>query len=270
MKPPEPDLSIIIPTFRREDWLLEALHSALAVPGLALEVLVLDDSPEGGAQTVVSALGDARVQYLQQSPPSGGRPAVLRNRGAQQARGRFLYFLDDDDHAIPQALAEACRRLDASGCGVVIGLPRPFGAVAERVEEERAYFEAAGVFLARHASRWSVTARLLFGRALVVCSTYVVRRDAFLATGGFLTDMAVYEDIDLCMRVVRHAGHLSLGQAIVERRVGGPSLISQSTRAQMLEAYRLSQQHYRSQRGPIEFLALKVLNRWLTAAGPVI
>lgn len=258
---PMPDLSIIIPTFRREALLLEALQSALAVPGLALEVLVIDDSPEGGAQAVVQALGDPRVQYLQQRPPSGGRPAVLRNLGAQIARGRLLYFLDDDDHALPQALAEACRRLDGAGCGVAIGLPRPFGAVPTRVEEERAYFEAAARFLARHGSRWAVTARLLFGHALVVCSTFVLRRDAFLATGGFLTDMAVYEDIDLCMRVVRHAGFLNLGQAIVARRVGGPSLISQSTQAQMLEAYRLSQAHYRRQRGPMEFLALKVLNR---------
>ena len=82
-----PDLTIIIPTFRREALLLEALQSALAVPGLALEVLVIDDSPEGGAQAVVRALGDARVQYLQQVPPSGGRPAVLRNRGLSWPAG---------------------------------------------------------------------------------------------------------------------------------------------------------------------------------------
>jgi len=65
------------------------------------------------------------------------------------------------------------------------------------------------------------------------------------------------------MRVVRQAGHLHLGQAIVERRVGGPSLISQSTQAQMLESYRQSQAHHRRERGPIEALALKVLNRCL-------
>ena len=263
MSPSLPDLTIIIPTFRREALLLEALRSALAVPGLTLEVLVIDDSPEGGAQAVVQSLGDPRVQYLQQVPPSGGRPAVLRNRGARLARGRMLYFLDDDDHAIPEALAQACQRLDEAACGVAIGLPRPFGAVPARVEEERRYFEGAARFLARHPSRWAVTARLLFGHALVVCSTYVVRRDAFLAVGGFLPDMAVYEDIDLCMRVVRQAGHLHFGQAIVERRVGGPSLISQSTQAQMLESYRQSQAHHRRERGPIEALALKVLNRCL-------
>lgn len=256
-----PDLSIIIPTFRREAMLLDAVHSALAVPGLQVEVWVLDDSPEGSARSVIEDLGDPRVTYLLHQPPTGGHPAVLRNRGAQLARAPLLYFLDDDDRALPQALAQACAQLSASSAGVLISAPQPFGDDAQRVEEERAYFEQAVAWLAQGPSALRVVARLLFGPALLVCSTCVIRRDAFLATGGFSTTMPVYEDIDFYMRAVRQAGYVALAEPVVARRVGGPSLISACTRPQMLAAYAESQGQYRRQRGWWEFMALKLWQR---------
>jgi hypothetical protein len=50
-----------------------------------------------------------------------------------------------------------------------------------------------------------------------------LRRETFMATGGFNPAMAVCEDIDLFMRAVRQGRHLFLGEALVERRVGGPA-----------------------------------------------
>src|ERR1700710_2487332 len=91
------DFSTIIPTFRRPDQLREAIGSVLGQTGVALEVFVIDDSPEGSAEAVVREFDDARLSYRRNPNPTGGRPAIVRNLAWPDARGAFIHFLDDDD-----------------------------------------------------------------------------------------------------------------------------------------------------------------------------
>jgi hypothetical protein len=65
--------------------------------GVIVEILVIDNSPEGSAQEVVERLRDSRLTYLTNPRPSGGMPSVVRNIGWPLARGDFIHFLDDED-----------------------------------------------------------------------------------------------------------------------------------------------------------------------------
>src|SRR5688500_13349027 len=97
-----PEVSVIVPTFRRPQPLVEAVRSALAQEGPSVEVLVLDDSPEGSArEPLLAAIDDRRLRYLRQERPSGGNPGLVRNAGWPLTRGRYLHFLDDDDRLQP-------------------------------------------------------------------------------------------------------------------------------------------------------------------------
>src|SRR6185503_3195756 len=91
------DVSIVVATFRRPGLVSESIRSALAQSGWNLEVIVVDDSPEGSAQAEIEALGDPRIAYLKMERPSGGRLALVRNAGWRRATGRYVHFLDDDD-----------------------------------------------------------------------------------------------------------------------------------------------------------------------------
>src|ERR1700729_2039545 len=57
------DFSVVIPTYRRNKELAEALASVLRQGGVTFEVLVIDDCPDGAAKGVVDALKDSRVTY---------------------------------------------------------------------------------------------------------------------------------------------------------------------------------------------------------------
>ena len=111
---PQIDISVVIPTFHREAQVVEAIHSVLAQRNVSLEVIVVDDSAEGSARDAVVSVKDARVHYQLRPEPSGGRPALARNDGAKSARGRYLYFLDDDDMLEPDTLLEMSKALDAT------------------------------------------------------------------------------------------------------------------------------------------------------------
>src|SRR5689334_11963277 len=59
----DPLVSVVVATFHREQMVVEAVRSALAQPGVLVEVLVMDDSADGSARAPIGAIGDPRVHY---------------------------------------------------------------------------------------------------------------------------------------------------------------------------------------------------------------
>jgi GalNAc5-diNAcBac-PP-undecaprenol beta-1,3-glucosyltransferase len=104
-----PALSVIVPTYRRPEALARALASARAACSEAMELIVIDDSPDGEGFAPAQA---HRARYLNKGGQSRGLSAS-RNLGLQLASAPVLGFLDDDDHfALDglQALLSAARR----------------------------------------------------------------------------------------------------------------------------------------------------------------
>lgn len=56
------DVSVVIPTSRRERQVLAAVASALAQTGVGVEVVVVDDSPEGSARAPIATLTGRRLR----------------------------------------------------------------------------------------------------------------------------------------------------------------------------------------------------------------
>jgi glycosyltransferase involved in cell wall biosynthesis len=93
--------SVIIPTRNRPALLCRALASVRRQRDADFEVILVDDgtAPEFDAQMaeIEAGLGAAgRVLHLPRRPQGHG-PSFALNRGAEDARGDYLCFLDDDD-----------------------------------------------------------------------------------------------------------------------------------------------------------------------------
>ena len=93
---PTPFVSLVVPTFRRAAILVHSLRALLRLdyPRDRFEVLVVDDGSLDETQAEVAGLADPRIVFLQQ--PANQGVASARNRGAREARGEVLIFLDDD------------------------------------------------------------------------------------------------------------------------------------------------------------------------------
>jgi glycosyltransferase involved in cell wall biosynthesis len=104
----EPEVSVIIPTRDRRDRVRSAIRSALAQRDVGLEVLVVDDASSDGTGAMVTALGEPRARVVRNDTSLGESGA--RNRGIDEAMGKWIAFLDDDDLWAPDKLA---RQLDA-------------------------------------------------------------------------------------------------------------------------------------------------------------
>ena len=153
------DFSVVVPTFRRPQQLSEALDSVSRQGGVATEVIVIDDSPEGSAREVVEG-ARGRVKYLHNPQPTGGVPSIVRNIGWPHAQGDFIHFLDDDDR-VPDGhyLAVKAALTSRPEVGLVFGHVEPFGDCApDKLMRERRFFANAAKRAAkcvRFGPRWA-------------------------------------------------------------------------------------------------------------------
>jgi glycosyltransferase involved in cell wall biosynthesis len=260
------DVSVVIPTFRRPHTLVQALRSVLVQQSTRLEVLVIDDCPQGSAEQVVMAMGDARIRYLRNPQSSNGRPALVRNLGWQNATGELVHFLDDDD-IVPlghyaKVQSEFARLPDI---GVVFGRIDAFGEREDQVRADRKLFADAARRAARTQAlgqRWAYTARMFFQPLLMVCGAALVRRRCVEAIGGFNTSLELMEDVDFYARAIRRFGAHYLDCVALHYRVG-PSLMHRpgGVQAAVERSYTKMYAVYRETWGMLDFLALKIAAR---------
>jgi glycosyltransferase involved in cell wall biosynthesis len=265
------DFSVVIPTFRRPGQLRESIASVMAQTGVTTEILVIDDSAEGSAQQVVERFADARISYMKNPQPTGGRPSVVRNLGWPLATGSFVHFLDDDDIVAEGHYAAVKSAFESHpDVGQVFGRIEPFGSGPEtQLDHECRYFADAArkaAVCARFGARWAYTGMMLFDMALLVCSASIVRRACVGALQGFDPEIRLMEDADFHVRVMREFGAHFLDRTAIRYRVGSPSLMHSPTptasqRQEEMSGSRRMNVKYRNQRGLLEYYALAIFAR---------
>jgi len=107
MKMSDDLVSVVMPVFDRERLVAEALRSIVAQRHDALEIVVVDDGSSDATPEVVRAF-DGPIRYVHQAHAG---VAAARNRGLDEARGRWITFLDSDDVWLDGMLASALRHL---------------------------------------------------------------------------------------------------------------------------------------------------------------
>ena len=250
--------------------LAEALASVLKQQDVALEVIVIDDCPDGSAEAVARGCGDPRVLYLQNPIPSGGRPAAVWNFGMARATGDLIHFLDDDDRTpdghYAAMVAEFANHPEV---GVIFGRVAPFGADAGQMTHELDYFARAkrSARICRLLGpRWGFGARMLCGDTLLVCSAAMVRRWCFDALDGFDESLTLMEDVDFYGRAIRRFGACFVDRVTLHYRIG-PSLMHRpNVNAAINDAYRSMQASFRRTRSTTELLLMKVFCKVVAGA----
>jgi GT2 family glycosyltransferase len=183
-----PLFSVVIPSFNRVALLAATLKSVFAQRFTDFEIIVVDDGSTDGTMDYLQSL-EHRVEVFRQ--PNQG-PGAARNRGARHAGGAYLAFLDSDDLWFPWTL-EVYRDVvkEHNDPSFVTGGPYVFSDEDElsNARSGAAQCEEFADFLASGGLRW-------WG-----ASSFVIRRDAFAAAGGFTDEWVGGQDVDLTLRL---------------------------------------------------------------------
>ena len=97
-------VSIIIPYFKQEAFLNEALQSVRQQSYPNLEIIVVDDGSPVPAKDVLAACPSPELEHLAIYRTENGGCPTARNFGFKQSSGEYLLFLDSDDKLIPGAI----------------------------------------------------------------------------------------------------------------------------------------------------------------------
>ena len=112
-----PTATICITTFNRQKILQErALKSALAQDFSDYEIIVVDHGSTDTTKEAVEKyiVRKYPVRYIK-IPHNSGIVSTARNRGAKEAKGKYLVFLDDDNELHSQFLSKTVHALENAG-----------------------------------------------------------------------------------------------------------------------------------------------------------
>ena len=114
-------ISIIVPVYNAAKYIRETIACVEAQTYRAWELLLVEDGSGDGTPEVIERCirdrGDSRIRLIRQ--PSNMGAARARNRGLQEARGRYIAFLDADDLWAPEKLEKELFFLREKGAAFV-------------------------------------------------------------------------------------------------------------------------------------------------------
>lgn len=200
--PEGPLVSLVLASRDGERFLAESLDSLARQTWPHVEWLLVDDGSR-------DATGRLLERFAAEHPPArvfhlgGLGAAAARAHALDQARGELLALQDDDDRSHPERLERQARHLIAHP-GIAL-----LGTAAETIDEQGAVVAPYPVPLGAGA-----IARTLRRAPAFVHGSVMMRREAYLAAGGYRAPFRAAEDYDLYLRMPAGAGLANLPEPL--------------------------------------------------------
>ena len=95
-----PEISIIVPVYKTEKYLRRCIDSILAQTFTDFELILVDDGSPDNCPKICDEYAemDSRVRVIHQE---NGGVSSARNKGLDNARGKYIMFCDSDDYVDP-------------------------------------------------------------------------------------------------------------------------------------------------------------------------
>lgn len=107
------DVSVIVPVYNVETYLPQCIDSILAQDHPSFEVIVVDDGSTDACPNILSTYAsDPRLRVIRQE--NAGLSGA-RNTGLLHAAGRFICFVDSDDHLDPRFISTLQDQMERDG-----------------------------------------------------------------------------------------------------------------------------------------------------------
>ncbi len=197
-------LSLVVPTYGREQLLCNTLRHLLAMDLYGSEIIVVDQTPQHDAATreYLASIAD-RIRYLRSDTPNLPR---ARNLGWKSARGDVVLFVDDDVIPHPGLLEAHRRGYDDPEVGGVAGRVITTGIPLPEKPSVKSRLPGVGWLFFNFAQ--ATPGEVMSARG---CNMSF-RREVIEEIGGFDESYTMSpssrEDSDFCFRTVRRGYRL--------------------------------------------------------------
>ena len=182
--------SVIIPLYNKEKSIRSTIESVLNQTYPGFELIVVNDGSTDNSISVVKQFNDERIKLFDKA---NGGVSSARNYGVEKSSYELIAFLDADDLWLPQALEEFSflinqfpeAELYATGFSI----------------DEKNIPHADRRFLVDNYHYHSVLSYIKKGSPLMITGCVAMKKNRFLAVGGYNERFSRGEDLDLWKRL---------------------------------------------------------------------
>jgi glycosyltransferase involved in cell wall biosynthesis len=201
-----------VPCFNHGRFLREALAS-VDTPEVRTEIIVVDDGSTDSTPKVIATFETRNIFRSVRQANAG--LAAARNRGLRECRGKYVVFLDADDHLAPGAIDLGARHLEEHlesafvfGRCVVMDHDGTLLVTPEQPRIVRDHYRE----LLRQNYIWTPAAAMF-------------RREPLERIGGFNSEVNAAADYEMYLHLARHYPVFDHGQVVAHyrRHVGSMS-----------------------------------------------
>jgi glycosyltransferase involved in cell wall biosynthesis len=189
-----PRVSIVIAAYQAERYIASSIQSALHQTLQDIEIIVVDDGSTDKTASIAQSIGDPRLRVVRQD--NQGQSAAS-NRGAAEASGEYIKFLDADDqlnavHIQAQLQALAGKTNVVASCRWAYFVDDP-SLLRVREEHTNRDYE--------RSIDWIVDS-LSLDEGMMGGWMWLIPREVWNASGGWNEQLSLNNDFDFSIRLL--------------------------------------------------------------------
>lgn len=210
-----PVVSVIIPVYNRFEMAKEAVASVIGQTYRDLELIIVDDGSIDMTPLLPTYFADdLRVKYIKLK--HSGMPGLVRNKGVDVARGKYIAFLDSDDLWVSGKLESQMKYLAKNPSCKIVHSRETWIRNGKTVSQ-------AGFNHRRFGD--------IFEDALEKCivgpSTVLIEKKLYEELGGFRDDLEIAEDYELWLRLCNSNSIGYIDEPLITKRAGHGDQLSE-------------------------------------------
>lgn len=201
-------VSVIIPSYNRENTIVRAVNSVLNQTYKDIEVIVVDDCSKDRTLELLSSIKDERLKFFKLEKNSGA--CVARNFGIEKANGEFIAFQDSDDEWLPEKLEKQMKVFESNSDVDLV-----FCQFTKIIKENTSVFPPleSGI----------ITRKVLLEKSYISTQTIIGRKECF-NTIKFDPKMPRLQDHDLVIRLSKKYRFYFVNEPLVNMYVQDDSI----------------------------------------------
>jgi glycosyltransferase involved in cell wall biosynthesis len=211
-------VSILIPAYNAQEWIADALRSAIAQTWSRKEIIVVDDGSRDHTLAIARQFESNSLKVVTQSNQG---PAAARNKALSLSQGDYVQYLDADDLLVPDKIARQIETLHSASSRTLVS-----GSWARFMYRyNRAQFIPTALWCDLSPVEWLI--RKIGQGLFMPPASWLVSRGLTEAAGPWDTRLLVDDDGEYFCRILLASDRVGfVPEAKVYYRLSGPGSVS--------------------------------------------